>query len=99
MFPTKSVASASFTLGRSRRRVPARRTSAGGRRMTVVPPLVLSAIVALAWATPSPALGQLSYVSDEGGPGRFTLSAGGRSAPLHAGAGEYPGVLRALRDL
>lgn len=57
-------------------------------------------------ATPAPASAQAaapgdttSYVATTAGPGRFTLSAAGRSAPLIVSAQDYPGVIRAVRDL
>jgi hypothetical protein len=39
------------------------------------------------------------YVSTRDGGGRFPLSDGGRTAPLYVSAQDYPGVLRAARDL
>ena len=40
-----------------------------------------------------------TYVAPNGGSGRFPLSAGGRAAPLYVSAADYPGVVRAVRDL
>src|SRR5437870_2139394 len=89
----------SFVLECPARLEPVRRTSPTGRRLPLIPPAVLAAVLALASAPPALALSRESYVSGEKGAGRFALCAEGRAAPLHAGAEEYPGVLRALRDL
>ena len=40
-----------------------------------------------------------SYVSTAKGRGKFTLSASGKSAPLHASSQDHPGVLRVLKQL
>ena len=40
-----------------------------------------------------------SYVATVKGPGDFTLSESGKSAPLFISSKDYPGVIRALRDL
>src|SRR4051794_17975058 len=57
---------------------------------------VLPVVVLLTSGPPVLALGQEPYVSSTKGPGRFALSADGKSAPLLASAEEYPGVLRVL---
>src|SRR5690606_14299594 len=55
---------------------------------------------ALAWAPAhAQGTGEAGYVADEAGPGRFTLSAGGRPAPLYFDAEEHGGVARAVADL
>jgi hypothetical protein len=59
--------------------------------------LCLPALLALTlFALP---VGAQEYVSEQGGGGRFALASEGLSAPLHVGAGERPGVVRAARDL
>ncbi|GAA2587372.1 glycosyl hydrolase 115 family protein [Winogradskya consettensis] len=40
-----------------------------------------------------------SYVSDQPGPGRFPLVAGGRAAPLVVSAADHAGVIRVVDDL
>ena len=45
------------------------------------------------------AIGEPSYVSTTGGKNFFTLSAKGKSNPLFIGSNDYPGVIRALKDL
>src|SRR5688572_15179784 len=40
-----------------------------------------------------------TYVVPNAAPGRFPLSATGRTAPLVVSAADHPGVLRAVRDL
>src|SRR4051812_27075844 len=70
---------------------------ATGSQVTLT--FALAALVASAAAPRASALGQESYVSSEGGAGRFSLSGDGASAPLYASAEDYPGVLRALGDL
>jgi hypothetical protein len=40
-----------------------------------------------------------AYVCTDPGPGRLPLAAAGRSATLYADAADFPGVLRAVRDL
>jgi len=42
---------------------------------------------------------QNSYVSIKKNSGAFTLSASGKSAPLYTGSTDYPGVIRALKNL
>ena len=61
--------------------------------------LLLAAVAAPAIAQDAGAGDTVSYVAFTAGPGRFTLSAAGRSAPLVVGAQDYPGVIRAVRDL
>ena len=57
--------------------------------------LALALAGAAAGAQPS----DTGYVSTRNGGGRFPLSADGRTAPLYVSAQDYPGVLRAARDL
>lgn len=45
------------------------------------------------------AIGDPSYISTNPGKNYFTLSATGKSTPLHIGSNDYPGVIRALKDL
>jgi len=45
------------------------------------------------------AIGEPSYISTTGGKNFFTLSATGKSSPLFIESKDYPGVLRALKDL
>ena len=40
-----------------------------------------------------------SYISETNGKGRFALSVGGKSAPLYVSESDFPGVIRALKDL
>jgi hypothetical protein len=47
----------------------------------------------------APAGGNNSYVSSLPGKEKFTLAAAGRVAPLWISAGDYPGVLRSLKNL
>ncbi|GAA4381180.1 glycosyl hydrolase 115 family protein [Hymenobacter koreensis] len=58
--------------------------------------LLLSSLPLLALPTVP---GSEAYVSSEKGKGRFPLVAGGKAAPLFASAQDWPGVLRAARDL
>ena len=51
------------------------------------------------FAAQSPAPTTDTYVVPNAGPGRFPLSADGRSAPLHVSSADHPGVVRAARDL
>ena len=67
---------------------------------------VLPALALLAATLAAPAAAQrpapadsASYVAGGPGPGRFTLSAGGRSAPLLVSGKDWPGAIRAVRDL
>ncbi|MBV9124316.1 MAG: glycosyl hydrolase 115 family protein [Planctomycetes bacterium] len=62
-------------------------------------PFLGSALLALISAQHALALSRESYVSSEKGADRFALYADGQAAPLYADGGDYPGVLRALRDL
>jgi glycosyl hydrolase family 115 (putative glucuronidase)/glycosyl hydrolase family 115 len=62
--------------------------------------------VPLAWmsrvapvAAQGPPRADESYVATVAGAGRFPLYANGRAAPLVVSASDYPGVLRAARDL
>jgi len=65
-----------------------------------LPALALLAALLAAPAAAQTAPGDsTSYVALGPGPGRFTLSAGGRPAPLLVGRGDWPGVIRAVRDL
>jgi len=45
------------------------------------------------------AIGEPSYISTVNGNNFFTLSAAGKSSPLFIGSNDYPGVIRALKDL
>ncbi len=45
------------------------------------------------------AIGEPSYVSTVGGNKFFTLSASGKSSPLFINSNDFPGVIRALKDL
>jgi len=45
------------------------------------------------------AIGEPSYISTIGGNNFFTLSSAGKSSPLFIGSNDYPGVIRALKDL
>ena len=42
--------------------------------------------------------GDAPYVSTKPGPGSFTLAAGGKPAPIYTGAGEFEGVMMALKN-
>ncbi|HEY4326912.1 MAG TPA: glycosyl hydrolase 115 family protein [Mucilaginibacter sp.] len=53
----------------------------------------------LAGSTPSHAQNAGSYVSAKKGEGNFALSVSGKSAPLYISDTDYPGVIRALKDL
>ena len=56
--------------------------------------------VAIAHAAPAQTTGtDDAYVTPNAGAGRFPLSAGGRSAPLFVSDADFPGVIRAARDL
>ena len=69
-------------------------------RARAVPALALLAAALAAPAAAQTAPGApASYVSTSPGPGRFTLAAGGRPAPLLVSGTEWPGVVRAVRDL
>ncbi|RAK69339.1 glycosyl hydrolase 115 family protein [Hymenobacter edaphi] len=63
-------------------------------------PLLLLLLTAAAPALAGSAVpGAETYVSPDRGKGRFPLVAGGQAAPLFASAQDWPGVLRAARDL
>ncbi len=51
------------------------------------------------FAAQSPAPTTDTYVAPNAGPGRFPLSADGRSAPLYVSSADHPGVVRAAGDL
>ena len=63
------------------------------------------AVVAPALAEPAtgaaaePGAGLSTYLAGRPGPGRFSLVAGGRAAPLVVSAGDHPGVVRVVNDL
>ncbi|OON68846.1 glycosyhydrolase [Hymenobacter sp. CRA2] len=61
--------------------------------------LLLGALPALAASLVPAVPGSEAYVSAEKGKNRFPLAAGGKAAPLFASAQDWPGVLRAARDL
>ena len=67
----------------------------------VLPALaLLAATLAVPAAAQRPApVDSASYVVTGPGPGRFTLSARGRSAPLLVSGKDWPGAIRAVRDL
>ncbi|GAB3823289.1 glycosyl hydrolase 115 family protein [Hymenobacter jeollabukensis] len=66
----------------------------------VWPLLLLFLLTAAAPALAAPTVpGSEVYVSPDKGKGRFPLVAGGKAAPLFASAQDWPGVLRAARDL
>ncbi|TGD79482.1 glycosyl hydrolase 115 family protein [Hymenobacter wooponensis] len=50
------------------------------------------------WADTPPGLGD-AYVSAKKSKGSFTLAASGKTAPLFASSSDWPGVLRAAKDL
>ncbi|TRX22279.1 glycosyl hydrolase 115 family protein [Flavobacterium franklandianum] len=56
-------------------------------------------LVAIFLPTTASAIGEPSYISTIVGKNFFTLSATGKSSPLFIGTNDYPGVLRALKDL
>jgi hypothetical protein len=60
---------------------------------------LLAPLAAPTLAAQAPPGASASYVSSTAGPGRFPLSAAGRSAPLLVSTRDYPGVARAARDL
>ena len=64
-----------------------------------VPALLLAAAPLRAAAQAAAPGDDTSYVAQAPGPGRFPLSAPGRPAPLILSARDYPGVIRAVRDL
>src|SRR4051794_20494206 len=92
-------ATGSSSLECSVRPGPVGRPARAGGWLTVVSPVVLASFVVLASASPVLALGRESYAPPAAGPGRFPLVAGDAAAPLVASAEEYPGVLRALKNL
>jgi hypothetical protein len=62
-------------------------------RKTIV--LILTILLPIsAWA-----IGGESYISTTNGKGSFTLSASGKSSSLFISSNDYPGVIRALKDL
>jgi hypothetical protein len=67
-------------------------------RATLLPALAVTAAPPAAAQTAA-APGTATYVSASAGPGRFTLSAAGRPAPIVASSQDYPGVIRAVRSL
>ena len=73
------------------RRVPAARAAA----LALLAALLASPAAAQTAARAAPP----SWVSTSPGPGRFALAAGGRAAPLLVSGADWPGVIRAARDL
>jgi len=55
--------------------------------------------LAILLPTAALAIGEPSYISSTRGKNFFTLSATGNSSPLFIGSNDYPGVIRALKDL
>jgi hypothetical protein len=80
---------------------------AGTHRSTARRPVLrfvlLASVSALSGAVPASLAGQAGfparYVVPTGGAGRFPLSTAGRSAPILLSSLDYPGVIRAARDL
>ncbi|MCC3158562.1 glycosyl hydrolase 115 family protein [Hymenobacter sp. 15J16-1T3B] len=69
-------------------------------RLSWLPVLLVWLLTAARPALAGPAVpGADTYVSADKGKGRFPLVAGGQAAPLFASAADWPGVLRAARDL
>ena len=56
-------------------------------------------LLAILLPTTALAIGEPSYISTIGGNNFFTLSSAGKSSPLFIGSNDYPGVIRALKDL
>jgi len=56
-------------------------------------------IFLIAGAQTTSAIDFKSYISEKPEAGSFTLAASGKSAPLYISNQDYPGVIRALRDL
>ena len=63
------------------------------------PLALLLLVVNLCAGQPAPVIGGASYVSPKKPKDGFALVVAGKAAPLYASAGEWPGVLRAARDL
>ena len=61
--------------------------------------LGLAAAVALACSGPAHALGRSAYVATTPGPGQFVLVQGGAAASIWVDQADWPGVVRAARDL
>jgi hypothetical protein len=60
---------------------------------------VLAGGAGAATAITAPTADAATYLDHRAGPGRFPLVAAGRAAPLVVSSGDYPGVVRAVRDL
>jgi hypothetical protein len=67
--------------------------------MTLSLAACLLASSATADAQRPPASDEAPYVSTQTGPGRFALAVSGASAPLYVASRDFPGVVRAARDL
>jgi len=63
-------------------------------------PLFLLTVILLAWCSSTAyAVGEPAYISFKSKPGYFGLTVAGKPAPLYISADDYPGVIRALKDL
>ncbi len=68
-------------------------------RQAAVVPMIGSFLCALCWAPSIFALGQTRYVEFAATPGSVRLASNGTAAPIVVDSQDYPGVLRAARDL
>lgn len=61
--------------------------------------VIISICCSLTYTQSQPTFGTESFISTEKGEGQFTLSESGKSAPLLISSEDWPGVIRAFRDL
>lgn len=61
--------------------------------------VIISICCSLTYTQSQPTFGTESFISKEKGKGQFTLSESGKSAPLLISSEDWPGVIRAFRDL
>jgi len=89
-----------------RREAPGRLTVPRGPGGPARPSRLATLLALLVAAAPSWAVAQAAppgeaapWIAFRAGPGRFPVAAGGRSAPLAVDSSDWPGVIRAVRDL
>ncbi len=76
-------------------------TAARSRRRSPVPSILCPLLTLLPWPAVAQSLpaGDAPYVTEQAGPGRFPLFTAGRPAVLRVSPADWPGVVRAAKDL
>ncbi len=70
-----------------------------GLKLNIICSLVFCAFFVAASSQTAPVKGDRSYISTEMAKGSFALSLSGKPVPLIVSSDDYPGVIRALKDL